>query len=68
MHIHHVLPSDVFSPYTKEAKAHRNRDLAALEAVQAGRPRRPPPTDFGPRRSFAAALAVREDRKAGVLV
>lgn len=52
----------------REEKRNLPRDLAALHAMQAARPLRPPPHDFGPVRTRAAALAVREDRRAGVLV
>lgn len=52
----------------RELKRNLPRDVAALHAMQASRPLRPPPHDFGPVRTRGAALAVREDRKAGVLV
>jgi hypothetical protein len=49
-------------------RRNRDRDLAALKALQASRPLKPPPYAFGPRVTRAGLLAVREDRKAGVLV
>ncbi len=52
----------------QEIKRNRPRDVAALHALQAARPLKPPPYNFGPARGRAALLAVREDRKAGVLV
>ena len=52
----------------RELKRDQPRDVAQLHALQAARPLKPPPFDFGPVRSRAALLAVREDRKAGILV
>ncbi len=51
-----------------ELKRNRPRDVAALHAMQAARPLKPPPYEFGERRPVAGLLSVREDRKAGVLV
>ncbi len=51
-----------------ELKRDRPRDVAALHAMQAARPLKPPPYEFGERRPVAGLLSVREDRKAGVLV
>jgi hypothetical protein len=55
-------------------RRNRDRDVAALEQMcrpvsEGGqRPLKPPPYSFGPRVTRVAMLAVREDRKAGVLV
>lgn len=76
------LPADKFTAESKEKagnialvtyealelKRNRPRDVAALHAMQAARPLKPPPHDFGERRPVAALIAVREDRKAGILV
>lgn len=49
-------------------RRNRDRDVEALHHMQASRPLKPPPYSFGPRVTRVAMLAVREDRKAGVLV
>jgi hypothetical protein len=49
-------------------RRNRSRDIEALHHVQASRPLKPPVYHFGPRLTRVAMLAVREDRKAGVLV
>jgi hypothetical protein len=46
------------STETRDPKA----DAAALDALCARRPLKPPPFDFGPPRSTAAAVSAREDR------
>jgi hypothetical protein len=46
----------------------RPRDVEALHHMWETRPLKPPFYNFGPARNRAAALAAREDRKAGVLV
>lgn len=43
------------------------RDLVALLAVQASRPLRPPPYDFGRMRLSPAASEARADRKRGLV-
>jgi hypothetical protein len=51
-----------------ESKRNRPRDVEALHHMQAARPLKPPPYDFGPRRSRVGVLAARQDRKLGILV
>ena len=51
-----------------EHARNRPRDVEALHHMWASRPLKPPPYDFGPARGRAGLIAVREDRKAGVLV
>jgi hypothetical protein len=49
-------------------RRNRDRDVEALHSLQASRPLKPPVYHFGPRVTRVGLLAVREDRKAGVLV
>lgn len=45
----------------------RPRDVAALHAMQAARPLKPPPYDFGPVRRCAAKIEARADKKRGIV-
>ena len=50
----------------QEERRNRPRDVALLHAMQAARPLKPPPHNFGPRRSTAAAVEARADYRRGM--
>ncbi len=50
-----------------EYARNRPRDIAALHHMQANRPLRPVPYDFGPVRNRAALVEARADRKRGLV-
>lgn len=58
-------PTPISKLARTRAKEQRALDLAALAAVQAGRPLAPPPCTFPERRRNSAAAEARKDRERG---
>ena len=50
-----------------ELRRNRTRDIAALHAMQASRPLKPPPYRFQGSRLSPAAVEARADRKRGLV-
>jgi len=66
--VRRVKPQSIQAQKLERSQAWRDRTAAveALHALQAARPLKPPPYDFSQRRISAAALALENDKRAGL--